>query len=100
MKNTKKVTTKTATKTLAPVATTPVVRVDLGMTTYHYFRHWLKEVLKEAGVVSAKFEKSEGYNGNITVVKSELANAKKAVDNWQKENGYGYVTYPVVPVKK
>lgn len=90
MSNTKKVNKKTETKTVAPVAanntTTKVERVKLGDTTYHLWRHFTKSILREAGIISAKFVKDEGsYNGIVTVVKSEKDKAKKAILDYQKK---------------
>ena len=84
MKNTKKVTaTKTASKNAASVT-----RVHLAKSSYHYWRNdWVRDILTEAGVTSAKFAKEDvGYNGAITVLSTDLVKAKNALDAFKKKN--------------
>src|SRR6185437_1963166 len=82
MSNTKKAS---ATKTVAKSNATNSASIELGTTTYHYWRNWLKSVVNEAGVTTAKFVKTEGYNGKLTVSKAEAAKAKKAITEYQKK---------------
>lgn len=87
-KNTKKVanTKATETKKVAPVVENSLEVVEVATTTYHYWRNWVKDIARDGSVISAKFVKGEGYNGTITVVKSEVSKLKEVFTKYQKEN--------------
>lgn len=62
-------------------------RVKLSGTSYHYFRNWLKELLRSNGISSAKFEKDEiGWNGNITIASNEKDQALKVLADYRTAN--------------
>ena len=70
---------------VAPATALEVVTV--ATTTYHNWRHWVKDIAKEGGVISAKFVKeSVGYNGKITAPKSQVAKLKATFASYQKAN--------------
>ena len=61
--------------------------VDLFKTTYHYFRNWVKYILAEGKVNRFRFVKNEtGYDGKISVSKSEVDTAKKVLAEYKTKN--------------
>jgi hypothetical protein len=60
--------------------------VSLGQSTYHYWRTFLKSLLRENGITTAKFIKTgEGgeYNGHINIQKEDKANAMVVIKYYQ-----------------
>ena len=61
--------------------------VDLFKTTYHYYRNWVKHILTEAKINRFRFLKNEtGYDGKISVRKTELDTAKKVLADYKTKN--------------
>lgn len=58
--------------------------VVLCKTSYHYWRNWLKEILKDTG---AKFNKDEkGWKGSISITKTDIDKAKKLLTDYKTKN--------------
>ncbi len=78
---------KTATKKEVAKEENPLEVVTVATTTYHNWRHWVKYIAKEGGVIGAKFVKEEtGYNGEIKVTRSQVAKLKTVFAAYQKAN--------------
>ena len=58
--------------------------IVLCKTSYHYYRNWLRELLKDA---EPKFVKDEkGWKGSITVAKADVEKAKKLLADYKTKN--------------
>lgn len=81
---------KPSAKTVAPakpVITKAITMVALAKCSYHYWRGWNKDILRNGGILSAKFKKEEtGYNGLISVSSAELVKAKNVLNKYTKDN--------------
>lgn len=77
---------KTATKT-ATAKTVTTVKVHLCKTNYHYYRNWIKNILRDGKITSASFVRNEvGYDGVIKVASNEVVKAKNVLDKYQRDN--------------
>lgn len=66
---------------------TSAKKVKLVSSCYHYYRNVLRDWLREHKVPSARFMKNpENYDGYITVLENEKAQALKALAQYRKEN--------------
>jgi len=64
-----------------------VKRVRLTNTSYHYFRNWIKDLLRSNEINSAKFIKdSSGWNGHINILETELAKALEVLEQYRIDN--------------
>lgn len=62
-------------------------RVKLADSSYHYFRHFIKDLLKTNEVKSARFKKNdEGWHGQISVLASEKESANMALTQYKSDN--------------
>lgn len=62
-------------------------RVKLADSSYHYYRHFLKGLLRSNEVGSAKFKKNEeGWHGQISVLTSEKDFADKVLTQYKSDN--------------
>ena len=75
-------------KTVAAVAAPQKVEMlNIFKTTYGYWRHWVKYILKDGGVIKFRFVKdAETYNGKIAVAKPEVDKAKKVLADYKTKN--------------
>ena len=61
--------------------------VDIFKTTYHRYRHWLRNILIEGKVNQLSFKKDKvGYTGVLLVEKSETEKAKKVLADYKAKN--------------
>jgi len=78
---------KSSKKKSDTTAGTIVKRVKLVGTSYHYFRNWLKSVLRENEIQSAKFIKDPtGWNGHISIPEGDKEQALKVLAQYQIDN--------------
>lgn len=62
-------------------------RVKLADSSYHYFRHFIKDLLETNEVKSARFKKNdEGWHGQISVLASEKESANMALTQYKADN--------------
>lgn len=62
-------------------------KVKLADTSYHYFRNFVKGLLKSNGVGSARFVKNDsGWNGHIAVNMEQKAMAKEVLAKYKIDN--------------
>ena len=60
--------------------------VNLFKTTYHYYRNWVKHIL-QGKVIGFKFIKDKiGWEGSISVPKSEINKAKSVLQEYKSKN--------------
>ncbi len=78
---------KSSKKKSDTTTSTNVKRVKLVGTSYHYFRNWLKSVLRENEIQSAKFIKdSTGWNGHISILECDKEQALKVLAQYRIDN--------------
>ena len=78
---TKRTTEKEATKPTKPDW------VKIFQTTYYWYRHWIRALLKNGKIKKFRFVKDEvGYTGNIAVDKPEVEKAKKVLQDYKEKN--------------
>ncbi len=76
-------------KKKAAVESSPAKKemINLFKTTYHRYRHWLRNILIEGKVNEFSFKKDEvGYTGVLLVDKSEADKAKKVLADYKTKN--------------
>jgi hypothetical protein len=79
MKNTKK-------KNVVEIAPAKKEMVGLFKTTYHYYRNWVKYILAGGKLKGFRFVKDDaGYTGKISVLKTEVDNAKKVLADYKSK---------------
>jgi hypothetical protein len=82
MKNTKKAVSKKTAKNA-----TSETSVHLAKTSYHFWRNWVKDILHNGKITSAKFVKENvGYDGAISVSSAEFSKAKAVLEKYKKDN--------------
>ena len=74
-------------KKVALVAPKKIEMINIFKTTYNYYRHWVKVILADGGLIKFRFVKDEGsYNGKIAVAKPEVDKAKKVLADYKTKN--------------
>lgn len=70
-----------------PPTNTKKELVVIGKTTYHYFRNWVKDILRDGKVEGFRFVKDEvGFNGTLQVDKKHEDKAKKVLATYREKN--------------
>ena len=78
---------KNETKVVAVEAPKKIEWINIFKTTYGYWRHWVKYILKDGGIIKFRFVKdAESYDGKIAIAKPEVEKAKKVLADYQKKN--------------
>lgn len=81
--------TKKKNEKKVPAVATPkkIEMINIFKTTYGYWRHWVKNILKDGGVLKFRFVKDEdSYNGKIAVAKPEVEKGKKILADYKTKN--------------
>ena len=61
--------------------------VNVFKTSYHYYRNWVKEILKDGKVNDFKFVKDKiGWKGSISVPKKNEEAIKKVLSDYKTKN--------------
>ena len=61
--------------------------ISIFKTTYGYWRHWVKNILKDGGIIKFRFVKdAESYNGKIAVAKTEVEKARKVLAEYKSKH--------------
>lgn len=75
-----------AAKTITVVSNSKVESfTELGSSTYHIYRNWLRDLLK-TNDVKAKFVRTEGYYGIVKVETKNVIKATRLIKKFVKEN--------------
>ena len=85
--NAKSVSKKATNKKVEPKKEVVVpVKVALCTSSYHYYRGYVKDIIRKGGVNPSFKKEAVGYNGTILVLSTDLVKAKNILDTYNKEN--------------